>query len=84
MTIPQYPDLGSAIQGVCQAWCEENGYSNPFCRNGEWWAFPPHGVMPVQIKAVMGHDKQQLVKIGPLTLALLPDGSLAKGRFHSL
>ena len=34
-----FSDLGSAIHGVCQAWCKEQGYSDPFCRNGEWWAF---------------------------------------------
>ncbi|MEO0537517.1 MAG: hypothetical protein AAF215_27110 [Cyanobacteria bacterium P01_A01_bin.123] len=79
MTIPQYPDLGAAMRGVCQVWCNQQGYSDPFSRNGEWWAFPPHGVMPVRIATVMDQGAQQLVKIGPLTLALLPDGSVAKG-----
>ena len=77
MTIPRYANLGSAIQGVCQAWCQEHGYSDPFCRNGEWWAFPPKSVMAVQIKTVMGEACQRLVQIGTLTLTLLPDGSLA-------
>ena len=70
-------DLGSAIRGVCHAWCEEQGYSDPFCLNGEWWAFPPNGVIPVQIKTVMGEGCQRSVQIGPLQLALFPDGSLA-------
>ncbi|NEQ46824.1 MAG: hypothetical protein F6K00_26095 [Leptolyngbya sp. SIOISBB] len=79
LEVPQYADLKSAIWGTCQAWCQAQGYSDPVCRNGEWWAFPPHSVMPVSIKTVMASDSQQWVKIGPVTLALFPDGSLAKG-----
>lgn len=77
MTVPHYPDLGAAIQGVCQAWCLDHGYGDPFCRNGEWWAFPPRGVLPVRIKTVMGKPSPYAVKIGRLTLKLFPDGSLA-------
>ena len=71
-----YADLGSAIRGVCQDWCDLNGYSDPFCRDGIWWAFPPNGVMPVRIKTVMGAQSQRLVKIGPMRVMLLPDGSI--------
>ncbi|MEM6452123.1 MAG: hypothetical protein AAF703_17645 [Cyanobacteria bacterium P01_D01_bin.105] len=78
MTIFHYPNLGAAIQGVCQAWCQAHDYTDPFCRDGEWWAFPPHGVMPVRIKAVMGNTLPYVVVIEPLTLKLFPDGSLAK------
>ncbi|MEM9907427.1 MAG: hypothetical protein AAF921_20635 [Cyanobacteria bacterium P01_D01_bin.44] len=77
MAIPHYSSLGSAIQGVCQAWCDQYGYSDPFCRNGEWWAFPPGGVMPVRVRTVMSAGSQRWVQVGPLTLILLPDGSLA-------
>ena len=76
MTIPHYRDLGSAIRGVCQTWCDEHGYSDPFCRNGEWWAFSPSGVMPVKIKTVMAKDCQRTIQISSLTLTLFPDGSL--------
>lgn len=77
MSIPCYPDLGCAIRGVCRDWCEEEGYSDPFYRNGECWAFPPNGVMPIRIKTVIGEGYQRSVKIGSLTLSLFPDGSLA-------
>ena len=77
MKIPNYNDLGSAIRSVCYAWCEENAYSDPFCHNGEWWAFPPNGVMPIEIKAVMESNCQRLVQLGSVTLFLYPDGSLA-------
>ena len=73
-----YADLGSAIRGVCQAWCDQNGYTDPFCRDGIWWAFPPQGVMPVRIETVMGEQSQRLVRIGPMRLMLFPDGSVAK------
>lgn len=77
MTILHYPDLGAAIQGVCQTWCEVHGYSDPFRRNGEWWAFPPHGVMPVRIKTVMEKSCPYAVQIERVTLKLFPDGSFA-------
>ncbi|MEO0986745.1 MAG: hypothetical protein AAFY20_14500 [Cyanobacteria bacterium J06639_14] len=76
MTIKRYPNLGSAIRGVCDAWCKANGYCDPFCRNGEWWAFPPSSVMPVRIKTVMREDDQQWVSIGSVRLIIFPDGSL--------
>ncbi|MEO0405792.1 MAG: hypothetical protein AAF289_00425 [Cyanobacteria bacterium P01_A01_bin.135] len=76
MAISEYPNLGAAIRGTCEAWCHVQGYSDPFCRNGEWWAFPPGGVMPVQIKTVMDPRCHHPVKIGPLSLALSPDGSV--------
>ena len=77
MIIPHYTNLGCAIRGVCNAWCKEQNYTDPFCRNGEWWAYPLNGVMPVQIKTVMGKSSQRPVKLGLLTLFLYPDGSLA-------
>ncbi|MGF1523430.1 MAG: hypothetical protein ACFBSF_14035 [Leptolyngbyaceae cyanobacterium] len=82
MTCLHYPDLGTAIRGICYAWCDANGYRDPFCRNGEWWAFPSGGVMPIQIKTVMQEADQQPVKIGPVTLILFPDGSLSGGTNH--
>jgi len=30
-------------------WCEKNGYTDPFFQDGNWWAFPPGGVIPVSI-----------------------------------
>lgn len=75
--IANYANLADAIRGVCQQWCKQNGYSDLFCRNGEWWAFPPHGVMPVCLKeAIPPEDKySQEVKIGRVLIALTPDGS---------
>jgi len=75
--VPYYPNLGCVIRGVCQAWCQEQGYSDAFCRNGEWWAYPPNGVMPVQIKTVMEKGSQRQVQLDSLTIFLFPDGSLA-------
>ena len=76
-----YPDLASAIRGVCEQWCQQNGYTDLFRRNGEWWAFPPNGVMPVRLKnALAPEDKySQEVKIGRVSIALMPDGSFALG-----
>ena len=79
MGLPQYANLRNAIRGTCHAWCDAQNYSDPFCKDGVWWAFPPGGVIPVQIKAVMGEMSHCDVKIGPVTLSLFPDGSLADG-----
>ncbi|MEM9091459.1 MAG: hypothetical protein AAGC93_22305 [Cyanobacteria bacterium P01_F01_bin.53] len=78
MSLPSYASFADAIRGTCNDWCNAQGYSSPFCKNGEWWAFPPNGVMPVQIKTVMDKTSHRLVKIGSLTLALFPDGSLLR------
>ncbi|MEM9215589.1 MAG: hypothetical protein AAGD25_14750 [Cyanobacteria bacterium P01_F01_bin.150] len=75
-SVPTYSSLGQAIRGVCLTWCEENGYCDPFCQDGEWWAFPINGVMPIRIKTVMGEECPRMVKIGPALLKLLPDGSV--------
>ncbi|MEM8641928.1 MAG: hypothetical protein AAGG51_24390 [Cyanobacteria bacterium P01_G01_bin.54] len=77
MTLSDATDLGDAIRRICQAWCAEQGYTDPFCRNGEWWAYPPNGVMPVPIKTVMDTHCQRPVRLGRVTLFLYPDGSFA-------
>ena len=72
-----YSNLASAIRGVCEQWCQINGYSDLFIRNGEYWAFPPNGVMPVCLKeAISSKDKYgREVKIGRVSIMLMPDGS---------
>jgi hypothetical protein len=42
-------------------WCVENGWSEPFIRaRNEFWAFPPHGVMPLPIPSqALRRMKQQ-------------------------
>jgi len=72
-----YSTLSEAIYDICHSWCESHGYSDPFCRNGEWWAFPPSGVMPIQIQSVLDEGSKRTVKIGALELTLFPDGTLA-------
>jgi len=32
-----------------QAWCDANGYVEPFQNEGQWWAFKGAAVMPVRI-----------------------------------
>ncbi|MEM6403343.1 MAG: hypothetical protein AAF757_24455 [Cyanobacteria bacterium P01_D01_bin.116] len=76
----RYPDLATAINEICQQWCQENGYTEPFYRNGELWAFPPNGVMPVKIKDVMDDQDSKQVCIGRVSLFILPDGSVAKSK----
>ncbi len=79
-----YSDLAAAVQDVCHNWCQRHGYTDLFCRNGEWWAFPPNGVMPVRIRDMLrtsdsqgNHGQEQWVQIGRASIALLPDGSFA-------
>jgi hypothetical protein len=75
----RYPDLAAAIKDVCQKWCQQNGYTEPFYQNGELWVFPPNAVMAVKIKDVMNQDSKQ-VWIGRVSLFILPDGSVAKNK----
>lgn len=32
-----------------EAWCAATGYTDPFHQENRWWAFPPNGVMPVEV-----------------------------------
>ena len=32
-----------------EKWCLKHGYTEPFCHEGQWWAFPPHGVNPLPL-----------------------------------
>ncbi|MBE9182209.1 hypothetical protein IQ268_26950 [Oculatella sp. LEGE 06141] len=32
-----------------QEWCFDNGWTDPFKDRSQYWAFPPHGVMPLPI-----------------------------------
>jgi len=74
-----YSDLGAALQGVCQQWCQQYDYTDPFCHDGEWWAFPAYGVMPIRIRDILADADfpPQWVQIGHVAIALLPDGSFA-------
>ncbi|MEO1341284.1 MAG: hypothetical protein AAFV28_09115 [Cyanobacteria bacterium J06635_13] len=76
-----YSNLANAIRGVCEQWCEINGYSDLFIRNGEYWAFPPNSVMPVCLKeAIAPEEKHAMeVKIDRVSIMLLPDGSFHTG-----
>ena len=78
----EYPDLNAAIKAVCEKWCQQNGYTEPFCHNGEYWAFPPDGVIPIKIRNAIRVDKveAELVRVGRVYFWLLPDGSLQKGK----
>lgn len=42
---------------MAKTWCEQNGYTDLFYQEWEWWAFPPNGVMPVQVAKVMGQER---------------------------
>ncbi|MEO0948369.1 MAG: hypothetical protein AAFY11_09545 [Cyanobacteria bacterium J06641_5] len=80
MTALGYSDLTDAIAAIRKLWCLENGYTDPFCHNAEWWAFPTNAVIPVKIKTVMGQNSQRKIQVGRVTLFLFPDGSLGKER----
>ena len=39
----------NGIPELVEKWCVKHGYTEPFCHEGQWWAFPPHGVNPVPL-----------------------------------
>jgi hypothetical protein len=45
----EYPDQ---TKSDVQQWCLSNGYTDPFLQEGYWYAYPPGGVMPVQIESM--------------------------------
>ncbi len=34
---------------VVDSYCRTHGFTDPFRQDGYWWAFPPHGAMPIQL-----------------------------------
>lgn len=38
-----------------QEWCHENGWTDLFVVQRDYWAFPPHAVMPTPIPAQVLH-----------------------------
>ncbi|MBD2464301.1 hypothetical protein H6G89_25180 [Oscillatoria sp. FACHB-1407] len=41
-----------------QEWCQENGWTDLFLERRDYWAFPPHAVMPMPIPT----EALQLIK----------------------
>ncbi len=39
----------SSIPAKVIKYCCRHGFTDPFRQDGHWWAFPPHGVMPIQL-----------------------------------
>ncbi|MEM8718495.1 MAG: hypothetical protein AAGE84_04190 [Cyanobacteria bacterium P01_G01_bin.39] len=79
-----YPDLARAVRGVCEHWCAENGYSDLFLHNGEYWAFPPNGVIPIALKEALSSKEKygREVRIGRVSIMLMPDGSFCTDRIR--
>ena len=45
----------NAIQEIeAQAWCDANGYVDPFQNRGQRWAFEGAAVIPVQVTELIG------------------------------
>lgn len=41
-------------------WCQEHGWTDWFCQQHSYWAFPPHAVMPTPIPPqVLRHIKAE-------------------------
>jgi hypothetical protein len=55
----------SDIPNYVQDYCDRNSYTEPQFVDGEWWAFPPSGVMPVVIPVDRFSD--QVVRVMPAT-----------------
>ncbi|BAQ64226.1 hypothetical protein [Geminocystis sp. NIES-3709] len=53
-------------------WCHDNGWTDLFLERCDYWAFPPHGVIPlpipketlIQIKAEKGFSPEERVWLG--------------------
>ena len=53
-------------------WCEDNGWTDLFLERHDYWAFPPHGVIPlpipketlISIKAEKGFSPEEKIWLG--------------------
>jgi hypothetical protein len=41
------------LEEQVKKWCDQNGYSDPQQVDGQWWAFPPNGVMQICIDSML-------------------------------
>jgi hypothetical protein len=41
--------IGGHIPNYVAEFCRENGHTEAFEKDDRWWAFPPNGVMPVEV-----------------------------------
>lgn len=41
--------VASFEEALVGAYCQRNGYTDPFIQEEHWWAFPAHGVNPVRL-----------------------------------
>jgi hypothetical protein len=48
------------IPQIIQDWCDENGYTDPFLKNSEWWGFPANAVMPVPLPDQLSYQAFKL------------------------
>ena len=70
-----------------QEWCQENGWTDLFIERRDYWAFPPHGVMPVPIpvqalqviKAEKGMTLQEKLWCATAWTAAIAGASLTYG-----
>lgn len=49
-----------------QEWCQDNGWTDPFQESKEYWAFPPHAVMPLPIPTQALHGIKRQKGISPI------------------
>jgi hypothetical protein len=62
-----------------QEWCENNGWSDWFLEHRNYWAFPPHGVLPLpipkeslmELKARKGYSLQEKIWLGTIIIVTL-------------
>ena len=68
-----------------QEWCESNGWSDWFINCQDYWAFPPHAVMPLpipketlmQIKASKGFSPQEKMWVTMAVISTILGGVLS-------
>lgn len=60
-------------------WCHKNGWTDLFIERRDYWAFPPHGVIPlpipketlIEIKAEKGFSPQEKLWLGSAIIITL-------------
>lgn len=72
-----------------QEWCENNGWTDWFLERRDYWAFPPHGVMPLpipkqtlmEIKSAKGFSPEEKIWLS-VSIAISVFGALFSYAFH--
>lgn len=69
--------ISKVLHNHMQAWCQENGWTDLFVEQYQFWAFPPGSVLPIPVpaQALEGYYKNRVASPQERLLSLVSIGT---------